>query len=161
MAKIKKVFEPIIALLEANLGTTAEELLPQAVALAEAKVGGGGGGKASTFHRNEAGDVTAVFCYYFKKWFKPSEVEFGAKKNSASGLNSMCKVGLSAWNKQQAALKKLDQEVLELLMSEELAVADAEEFKATRTAEIKEVVAMPDELASVSYDDLEQLLGTE
>ena len=42
-----------------------------------------------------------MFCYYHKQWELVSQVEYGQKVNTATGLNSMCKVGTNQWTKQQ------------------------------------------------------------
>lgn len=124
--KIKKVFEPIVALLAANTGVLVEDILEQVQELAAAK-SGGGGGVASTFHRNEAGEVDAVLCYYHKLWMDPRVADFGAKKTSASGLNSMCKDGVSKWTKQQREAKNAESEILNLVATGELDAADIPE----------------------------------
>lgn len=115
MSAIKKVFAPLMeainAALEADPKVKVSAILPELEALMSAK-SGSGGGKATTFHRNEAGEVTAVKCYYHGLWMDPRVAEFGEKKSSASGFNSMCKDGMSKWTKQNAAAKKAKEELL-------------------------------------------------
>lgn len=111
MASIKKVFVPLMTLLAANQSSTVSALMDQINGLVSAKVGGGGG-RATTFHKSEDGTVVAVQCYYFKLWMDPRLVDFGAKAGSATGFNSMCKAGLSAWTKQQSAFKKAKEALL-------------------------------------------------
>lgn len=101
---IKKVFQDIVSLLEANPESRVRELLPQVQELASAK--SAGGGSATTFHRDEAGNVVAIRCYYHNLWMHPQLGDFGKKAGSASGYNSMCKDGQSKWTKQQSAAKK-------------------------------------------------------
>lgn len=101
---IKKVFQEIVSLLEANPESRVRELLPQVLELASAK--SAGGGSATTFHRDEAGNVVAIRCYYHNLWMHPQLGDFGKKAGSASGYNSMCKDGQSKWTKQQSAAKK-------------------------------------------------------
>lgn len=119
---IKKAFAPIMSVLSAALaaGTVAQEVHDEVLGLASAK-SGAGGGKATTFHRTEDGRVVAVFCYYFKRWFNVIDMEFGEKKSSASGLNSMCKQGMSLWTKQNNAAKKAQQDLLTKVGSGEIA----------------------------------------
>ena len=70
------------------------------------------GGGASSVHRGEDGSVLAIMDYYFKVWLPVEFVEYGAKANSASGLNTMCKLGTSLWTKQQREFKKGKEELL-------------------------------------------------
>ena len=59
------------------------------------------------------GNVTHIFCYYHKQWENVKEVEYGKKKNSHTGLNTMCKIGVNKWTKQQNDAKKAKAELLE------------------------------------------------
>lgn len=124
MSAIKKAFAPIVdalrAAIDADPKVKVASILDQIVELASAK-SGAGGGKATTFHRNEAGEVTGVKCYYHGLWMDPRVVEFGEKKSSASGLNSMSKEGMSKWTKQNAAAKKAKEELLLKVQSGEVA----------------------------------------
>lgn len=104
---IKKQYEEIVALLEENKNKKVSTVLPQILELCSAKQ------QSKTFKLNEAGEVTHVFCYYHKQWEDVSECEYGTKKSSASGLNSMCKVGYNQWSKQQRDYKKAKEQLLE------------------------------------------------
>lgn len=109
---IKKAYIAIATLLSSNMDATVADIYPEFEKLASAKTGGGGG-KATTFHRDADGNVTALFCAYFKKWFPVGgEVEFGAKASTQSGFNNYSKLGLSHWNKQLAEFKKAKDELL-------------------------------------------------
>lgn len=103
---IKKVYAELVDLLEANKNKKVETILQQVYALAESKK------MDSTVLKNEQGEVIAIFCYYHKQWELLSEVEYGKKASSASGFNTMCKVGVSKWTKQQANAKKAKEQVL-------------------------------------------------
>ena len=107
---IKKVFQPIVSFLEANPAAKVRDVLDQIIELASAK--SAGGGAASTFHRDEHGNVVAIRCYYHNLWMHPELGDFGKKTGSASGYNSMCKDGLSKWTKQQAQMKKAKEQLL-------------------------------------------------
>jgi len=112
MASIKKAYVSIMSLLAANMDATVADIYPQVEELASAKAGGGGG-KATTFHRDEDGNVVALFCAYFKKWFPvDGEVEFGKKASTQSGFNNYSKQGLSHWNKQLNDFKKAKEQLL-------------------------------------------------
>lgn len=120
---IKKVFIPLVDLLEANPDATVADVLPQVIELTSAKTGSGGG-KATVFERDEDGEVVAIRCYYHKLWMDPRVVEFGKKATSPTGLNNMCKDGVSKWTKQQREIKSAEAEILTKLAAGELAVED-------------------------------------
>ena len=123
---IKKAFVEIVELLEANENSKVKSILPDVIQLASAKQGGGGGG-ATTFHKNEDGEVVGIRCFYHGKWMSPAVVEFGKKASSSTGLNSMCKDGVSKWTKQQRQAKLAKEELLTQVASGEV---DASELTA-------------------------------
>ena len=108
---IKKDFQAIYDLLKANENKKVATLMPQLLKLVQAKQ------SQKNFVTDELGNVTHVFCYYHKKWEPIAEVEFGAKKHSASGLNSMCKEGVNQWSKQQREAKQAREDLL-MMVSE-------------------------------------------
>jgi len=134
---IKKAYQEIVSLLEANRDEQVADVIDNVIALASAKTGGGGG-KATSFHRNEAGDVVAVHCFYHKVWLDPQVIEFGKKASSASGLNSMCKSGVSNWTKQQRDFKKAKEQLLDDVATGEVDPSDLNDIlnglEAERTA---------------------------
>lgn len=134
---IKKVFAPVMAILESNLSASVADIIEQVRAATSAKTGGGGG-KATNFVRNEEGVVTAVKCYAFDKWMDPRLVPFGAKANTPTGLNTMCKAGVSVWTQAQAAFKKGKDAVVAQLLANEITSEEAQakiaELEAARTA---------------------------
>lgn len=99
---IKKQFEALHALLEANKNKKVSTLMPQLIELMETKQ------LQKTFKTDKDGNVTHVFCYYHKEWEEVALIPYGNKKSSASGLNSMCKEGVKQWTKQQKVLKELE-----------------------------------------------------
>lgn len=158
MATIKKAFQPIIDALRANTSLLVEEVLLQIEEMCVAKVGTGGG-KATTFHRDEDGNVVAILCYYHKRWFLTADTEFGKKASSASGYSSMSKDGLSKWNKQQAEAKKAEAALLDRVMAGELEPSDipaAKEEIAQATKRIEPLYNEDGELAG--YETLEEAL---
>ena len=125
MATIKKAYQAIIDVLEAaaEQDQAVSEVLPQVIELAAAKTGSGGG-KATAFQRNEDGEVVAIRCYYHKLWMDPRVVEFGKKATSPTGLNNMCKDGVSKWTKQQREAKQAEASLLSEVAAGTLAVED-------------------------------------
>lgn len=155
MANIKKAYQDIVTLLQDNEDSYVRDILPQVVELASAK-SGGGGGKASTFHKDEDGNVVAIKCYYFGLWMDPAVVEFGAKSSSATGLNSMCKEGSSRWTKQQRDAKKAKEQLLTDLANGDVEATDLPQLM-DEIEEAKNAVAEPSD-AVVGYETLEELL---
>lgn len=115
---IKKQFEELVALLEANKGKKVSTILPEILEMTKAKQ------QAKNFEVDEEGNVTRVFCYYHKVWEDVSEREYGAKKSSASGLNSMCKVGYNQWSKQQRDFKKAKDSLLQQVADGEIEASE-------------------------------------
>lgn len=108
---VKKAYADLVEFLQANEDKKIKSVLPQVIEMVSAK-SGGGGNRATTFHRNEAGEVVAINCFYFGLWMSPNVVEFGKKANSSTGFNTMCKEGVSKWTKQQRDAKKAKEELL-------------------------------------------------
>ena len=122
MTAIKKQYVELIELLEASKNKKVSTILEEVKALCEAKKGGSDG---KTFEKDADGNVTKVYCWYHKQWEDVAEVEYGNKKGTATGLNTMCKQGVSSWTKQQRIAKQARDEVLTRVASgEELNVQD-------------------------------------
>lgn len=119
---IKKQYEEIYAFLEANKNKKVSTIFDDVVALMQSKSGGSDIGK--TFLKDAEGNVTHVYCYYHKKWESVLTAEYGIKANTATGLNTMCKEGVSSWSKQQRTYKKRNEELLMLVSKGELSVED-------------------------------------
>lgn len=126
---IKKAYQAIISTLEANREELVSDILPTIIELASAKTGGGGG-KATSFHRAEDGTIAAIHCFYHKVWIAPSLIEFGAKASSATGLNSMCKSGVSNWTKQQRSFKKGKEDLLTQVASGDIEATAIQDYLA-------------------------------
>lgn len=152
----KKVFAPIMAILAANMGATVESVYSQIEALTSAKTGGGGG-KATNFHRAEDGTVVAVFDYAFKKWLDPRLVEFGPKTGTPTGLNTMCKAGVKAWTAAQTAFKKAKDAVVADLLANKITSDEAQAKIAELEAVREAVPELPVDI--VGFDSLEDCLN--
>lgn len=150
---IKKAYTNIVELLQANEDCLVGDILPQVVELASAKAGGGG--KATTFHKDADGTVRAIRCFYFGKWMDPAVVEFGKKASSTTGLNSMCKEGVSHWTKQQRAAKAAKEQLLADVAAGEVDHTELTELLAA-IEEDRNVVA---EFNGPAFDTLEELLA--
>lgn len=108
---IKKVYAELVQLLEENKDKKVSTILEQVYVLAEVK-------QASKNFKVVDGRVTEIYCYYHKVW--ESVDLYGTKKNSPSGYNSMCKLGVNNWTKQQREYKKAESELLTKVMSGEI-----------------------------------------
>ena len=131
---IKKDFQALVDFLETNQNKKVATILEQIRDMCSQQ-------NTVTFKKDAEGNVTEVFCYYHKRWELVSEHEYGKKaSNKATGLNTMCKVGLNQWTKQQSAAKKAREQVLSRLAAgEELDItAELESIEAQRQAIITE-----------------------
>ena len=131
MSNIKKHYEEIYAILEANATKKVSTVLPQLLEIMTAKQ------NAKNYRVNDEGQVTHVFCYYHKEWEDIAECEYGKKANSASGLASMCKEGVKSWNAQQKAIGQLKEQALDLVMKGELEPASLAEWISERELELR------------------------
>ena len=106
MSTIKKDYQELVTFLETNKNKKVETILEMVREMCSSK-------NETTFRKDDEGNVTHVFCYYHKVWEDVSEVEYGKKaSNKSTGLNTMCKVGLNAWSKQQRVAQKEKNELL-------------------------------------------------
>ena len=126
---IKKAYVDLIKFLEENQNSKVKTIMDGVIQLCSAKSGGGKGG-AQTFIKNDAGEVTHIFCYYHKKWEAVADVEFGTKSTSPTGLSNMCKEGTSQWTKQFRASKKASEELLDKVSTGEIEPGDIAGIKA-------------------------------
>jgi hypothetical protein len=154
MSATKKVFIPLMSLLNANQDAKVSDILEQAQELTSAK-SGGGGSRATTFHKDEDGVVVAIRCYYHQKWMDPRVVEFGNKASSPTGFNNMCKEGVSNWTRQEREAKKANAELLNRIIAGDLDPSDAPAEQEAIEAARNEVAPRED---GYGYDTLEELL---
>lgn len=116
----KKQFVELLSFLEKNKSSKVSDILSQVAEMCEAKK------NHTTVIKDDNGKVTHIFCYYHKQWEDVSKVEYGKKASSATGLNTMCKVGVNKWTKQQSDAKNAKAELLDKVVSGE---AKAENVK--------------------------------
>ena len=111
--KVKKQYEELYTLLTQALENKPKvqlaTIMPDILTLIQGKASG----SATTFRKDEEGNVTYVYCYYHKKWEPVEHIAYGKKANTATGLNTMCKEGVSAWSKQQRVYNKAKHDLLE------------------------------------------------
>jgi hypothetical protein len=116
---IKKQYEDVINFLEANSNKKVNTIIDEVIAMVSTK------SVQKAFYKDEeTNEVIAIRCYYFKRWMLLDEVDFGAKKHSPSGFNSMCKVGANQWAKQQREAKQQTAELLTKVASGDVEASD-------------------------------------
>ncbi len=111
---IKKGFVEVHNILVANENKKVSDIMDQLIHIMESKQ------RDKNHFEDDHG--LWIFCYYHKEWELTSQVEYGKKVNTSTGLNSMCKVGTNQWTKQQREFKKSKAELLTLVASGELAI---------------------------------------
>lgn len=157
MTTVKKAFQPLIDFLEANADKKVKSILAEVIELTKAQTTRMEG---SSFIKDATGTVVAIHDYYFKRWMPlvgPSAVDFGQKLKSATGLNTMCKEGVSNWTKQQREAKNGLASLLSKVASGELAPADI----AVEQAKLEEArkAIVPTELGFATQEEVEAYLA--
>ena len=143
---IKKAYVDLVELLQANKNKKVETLLPQILELATAKQA------AKNFLTNDKGETTHIYCYYHKKW---EEVKhYGKKKHSASGYNSMCKIGVNQWTKQQRLYKVGMESLVDEIADGTLSADMVQEEKEKLHEERSKIVPREDEHGFDNLDDI-------
>ena len=119
---VKKQYEELAVFLEENKGKKVSTIMPELHELMQRK--NNASGLANTFIKDDEDEVIAIYCYYHKMWELISKVEYGSKKGTATGYNTMCKHGVSKWTKQQRSKKADEALILTAVAKGELAVED-------------------------------------
>ena len=138
--QIKKVYEEVVAFLQANENKKVATLMPELLELMASKV------TQKTFVTDDNGNVTHIFCYYHKKW-EPIEL-FGNKKHSTTGYNTMCKVGVNQWTKQQRDARKAKEELLQSIATGELSPDELQHKLEQIEAEKHAIVPREDDIGT-------------
>lgn len=153
---IKKAYREVHDFLVANEDKKVKTIMPELTEMMSAKTAGGA---AEASHRDADGNVVAILDYYFKKWLPVEFVEFGAKANSATGLNTMCKLGTSLWTKQQREFKKGKENLLEAVAAGEVQPTEIQ-GKLDELEEARNMIAdFP--IPELAFDSVEELLAAD
>lgn len=115
---IKKPYVEIIDFLELNRDKKVKSILDELKDMCQSKKSN------STVMLNNDNEVIAIYCYYHKQWELVKDVPYGKKANTNSGLNTMCKVGVSKWTKAQKVAKDQNQELLTKVSSGDILPSD-------------------------------------
>lgn len=157
MTQVKKVFQPLVDLLEANKDVKVSKIMEQIIELTMAKANRAEG---STFLKDAKGNTIAIFDYYFKRWMPlvgEKAVEFGAKQKTATGFNVMCKEGVSHWTKQQREAKNASSDLLKKVSSGEIKPSEIAAYQA-QIEEGRKAIAKT-ELGFEKVEDLNKYLA--
>lgn len=149
---IKKQFEEIYALLEANKNKQIKSVMADLLVLMQSKSSGSDLNR--TFIKDDEGNVTYVYCYYHKKWESVKVAEYGVKANTATGLNTMCKEGVSSWTKQQRAFKKAQADLLQAVANQELSPEELPALMEQLEVERKTIEVRNDEHGFDTAEDI-------
>ena len=118
----KKVFIEMVQYLESQKDSKIADILKseEFLELIVAKK------NSHTVLKDKDGNIVAIFCYYHKQWELLSEVEYGSKKSHHTGYNTMCKIGVNKWTKQQSVAKVAKSDLLDKVAAGEIEVADVQ-----------------------------------
>ena len=149
MTTIKKGFVEIYNILVKNEDVLVSDIMSQLVPIMESQQ------RDKNHFEDEHG--LWIFCYYHKVWELTSQVEYGKKVNTATGLNSMCKVGTNQWTKQQRDFKASKSDLLEQVANETLNVEDIK-AKIEELEEVKDtIVSLQDHHHLEALEDPRQM----
>ena len=153
MSSIKKAFVELHTFLEANKDKKVNTIMEEVTAMSSAK---GAGGAASASVKDADGNVVGILDYYFKTWLPVAVVPFGAKANSATGFNTMCKLGVSHWTKQQRDYKKGKEDLLDKVAAGEIEPTAIQEELDKLEAARNDIAAFP--VPECAFESSEALL---
>jgi len=129
----KKAYVELVEFLETNKNKKVSTILEAVKAMTRQKA------SQKTFLTDDKGEVIAIYCYYHKQWELLSDVEYGKKASSSTGFNTMCKLGVSKWTKQNRAVKQVGETVLSMLESGAIGADEIAEAKAKLINEAKQI----------------------
>lgn len=151
---VKKAYVELVEFLEQNSDKKVKSILDEVKEMCAAR---SAGGVATASHKDEQGNVVAIRCGYFEKWFPVSHVEFGKKEGSATGYNSMCKEGANAFSKGQRDFRAAKEALLERVAAGEVQPSDiAKELEALEAARLTRPAFS---IEGMGWDDLEECLA--
>lgn len=150
MTNIKKAYQDLYTILEANQNKTIKSIMPELLEVMSRQKNSSGQAKN---HHTIDGEVVAVFCWYHKKW--ESAEHYGRKANSSTGLNTFCREGVSVWTRNQRLKKQIESDLLKEIMS---GAVKPEELPAIKEERMKELDNITPREDGHGYDNLEDLL---
>lgn len=112
----------------------------------------GSGSRTTAYYVNR--DLVAVFCYYHKRWELVNSIEYGNKAGTKTGLNTMCKEGVSAWTKSNRQKTKAKDDLLASYTKGDI---DSDAFKTALQALDEPAVIEPHSDEEHSFGTIEEL----
>ncbi len=155
--KIKKTFQSLVDLLEANKTRAVSTILEQVYELASAKNKGTGEPREIPYLLDATQKPIAILCWYYKKWMPlvgDKAVKFGIKVSTKTGYNTMSLDGSNLWSKQNLAFKKAGLNLLDRLTNGDIKISSIPEER-KKIAEAKSKI----EKTEHGFDTKEQLLA--
>lgn len=140
LANVKVAFHGIITHLLDHPDHKVKSITADAIKMCSAKQRTP---RVLTHIRNVAGEVVGIKDLYFGRWMPlvgDKAVEFGVKTGSSTGMNPMCKLGLSQWSKQQSKARNDSLAILEDLKNGSLELKDIPKREAEIEAEKNAVI---------------------
>jgi hypothetical protein len=152
---IKKDMQPLFDHLQSLSGKKLTDKLIQSIAEQYlATKNSNGSGSRTTAYYDDNRDLVAVFCYYHKKWELVSSIEYGKKAGTKTGLNTMCKEGVSAWTKANRSKVKAKYDLLAQYTAGSI---DSEAFKTALQALDEPSIIEPHSDEEHSFATIEEL----
>ena len=155
MTSVKKPYEELYAFLLDNKRKKIATVMPELLEIMARKKNSSG--SANTHLKNDKGEVYAIYCYYHKKWELLSDVEYGKKANSTTGLNTMCKEGTSHWYKQRRNKDKAEKEMLAMLSNGDLLPTDIANEQKRIEEESKIIVPRDDGHGYIDVEEVKEV----
>ena len=127
MITIKKDMQELHSHLESLLNKKlTQKVLDELTAQFLATKNSNGSGSRTTAYYDDNRNLVAVYCYYHKQWELVDHIEYGKKAGTKTGLNTMCKEGVSMWTKANRDKTKHKDVLLKQFSASEIT---ADEFK--------------------------------
>lgn len=145
---IKKSYLELVSFLESNKNKKVSSILDEVKEMTKQK------SNSKTFLLDQKGNVIAIFCYYHKQWELLEDVPYGKKASSTTGYNTMCKIGVSKWTKQNKNVKEVGTKILEMLESEEL---DPKDISSTKEKMIEDARVIDIDDMPIGVQTIEEL----
>jgi hypothetical protein len=124
---IKKDLQDLHSELQSLVGKKlSQKVLDDITARFLATKNSNGSGSRTTAYYDENRNLVAVFCYYHKCWELVDHIEYGNKAGTKTGLNTMCKEGVSAWTKANRQKTKAKDDLLSMFTNGQI---DSDVFK--------------------------------
>lgn len=152
---IKKDLQPLHDQLQSLLGKKlTQKVLDDLTAQFLATKNSNGSGSRTTAYYDDNRNLVAVFCYYHKQWELVDHIEYGKKAGTKTGLNTMCKEGVSAWTKNNRTKAKVKDDLLSQFTA---GAIDNDTFKASLQALDEPAIIEPHSDEEHSFADIAAL----